>query len=167
MIVNAFDPVAWSDFFIATAGAGAALAGLAFVAFAINLREILKFPGLTGRGGESLILLLSPVFVAIVGLWPVASSRTVGIALLVLGVTFWVTVVLVILRPSRDRHGGTRNRYLTRVILGQLATLPTIVAGVSLALGLGPGLHFLMIGTIASLAAGVIGAWILLVEILR
>jgi hypothetical protein len=167
MIINALDPVAWTDFFIATAGAGAALAGLVFVAFSINLREILKFPGLTGRGAESLILLLSPVFVAIVGLWPIGSTRVVGLVLTALGVAIWATVVFVIVRPGRDLQGATRNQFLSRVILSQLATLPTIVAGISLTIALGPGLHLLVLGTIASLAAGVIGAWILLVEILR
>jgi hypothetical protein len=167
MIVNAFDPVAWSDFFIATAGAGAALAGLVFVAFSINLREILKFPGVTGRGAESLILLLAPVFVAVIGLWPIGSTRVVGLALTVLGLAFWLTVVLIILRPGRDRPVATRNQYLSRIIPGQLATLPTMAAGISLAIGLGPGLHLLVLGTMATLAAGVIGAWILLVEILR
>jgi hypothetical protein len=167
MIINALDPVAWTDFFIATAGAGAALAGLVFVAFSINLREILKFPGLTGRGAESLILLLAPVFVAIVGLWPIGSTRVVGLALTVLGFAFWLTVVLIIVRSGRDLHGATRSQYLSRIILSQLATLPTIVAGISLTIALGPGLHLLVLGTVATFAAGVIGAWILLVEILR
>jgi hypothetical protein len=39
----------WHDFFIACAGASAALMGLIFVGVSINLTRILSFPTLPGR----------------------------------------------------------------------------------------------------------------------
>ena len=38
----AYDPSEWTDLFVATAGASAALAGLVFVAVSINLERILS-----------------------------------------------------------------------------------------------------------------------------
>ena len=38
--MSAYDPAAWSDFALAQLGASAALLGLVFVGFSINLRDI-------------------------------------------------------------------------------------------------------------------------------
>jgi modulator of FtsH protease len=163
--VHAFDPEAWGEYFVATAGIGAALAGLVFVAFSINLREILRYPAVVGRGAESLLLLVSIALVAIVGLWP-TEPRLVGVAVLVVGVVVWVGVVAILRSPVRGQ-GASRSQDARRIVLSQAATLPTIVAGASLALGAGPGLDPIVLGAAFSLAGGVIGAWVLLVEILR
>ena len=45
----AYDVQEWTDLFVATTGAAAALAGLVFVAVSINIERILKFEGLAER----------------------------------------------------------------------------------------------------------------------
>ncbi len=161
----AFDPAAWSDWFLATAGIGAALAGLVFVAFSINLREILRFGGVVERGAEALIMLLSVAVTAVVGLWP-ADPAWIGVGLIAVGTAAWATAVTIFVRSGTLERSTTGQKTI-RVALSQAATLPVVLAGASLVAGIGPGLDLLLIAFLGALAAGVSGAWVLLVEILR
>ena len=83
--MTAYDTAAWSDLFVATAGASAALAGLVFVAVSINLERILEFAGLPERALQTLLLLLGVVVVSIIGLIPGQSDTALGAELLAAG----------------------------------------------------------------------------------
>lgn len=52
-------------------------------------------------------------------------------------------------------------------VSSQLATLPFVVAGISIVVGFGGGLYWLLAGVGVALIVGLLNAWILLVEILR
>lgn len=43
----------WNDLFVATAGAGATLAGLIIVAMSVNIATIITFPAMTSRGATA------------------------------------------------------------------------------------------------------------------
>lgn len=59
-----------------------------------------------------------------------------------------------------------RRRIIT-IALAQLATVPFVLAGITLVLGTLGGLYWLVPGLIFSMTLGVATAWVLLVEILR
>lgn len=79
--MSAYSIVAWHGFFAATLGAAAALTGLVFVAVSINIERILKYPGLSERALERLLILLGVAIVSIFALAPRQSERAVGIEL--------------------------------------------------------------------------------------
>src|SRR5436190_22489479 len=91
--LTAYDPSEWTDLFVATAGASAALAGLVFVAVSINVDRILKFEGLPDRALETVLMLLSVVLVSIVGLIPGQSTAALGAEVLALGLGFGIVIV--------------------------------------------------------------------------
>ena len=65
---------AWSDLFVASAGASAALAGLVFVAISINVEAIVRNKGLPEMGLVTIMLLLGVLIVSLFGLVPDQSN---------------------------------------------------------------------------------------------
>ena len=53
------------------------------------------------------------------------------------------------------------------MVVTQAATLPMVVAGVSLLVEAGGGLHWLVPGVAFSLVVAAVNAWVLLVEVVR
>ncbi len=80
----------WTDFFVAEAGAAAALAGLLFVAISINLTRILEFRHLPTRAIEALLALLSVLVVATFALVPAQSTRAYASEIGGTGLVIWV-----------------------------------------------------------------------------
>ena len=94
----------WHDFFVATAGASAALVGLIFVGVSINLNMILTTPTLPGRASISMVLLLTILIVTILLLAPYESIKVAGTEVLVIGLVVWGGVVLTDFRIHRNKQ---------------------------------------------------------------
>jgi hypothetical protein len=156
----------WHDFLVAEAGAGAALAGLVFVAISINLTKVLENRAVSGRAFEALCELLSLLFAALLALIPGQGRVALGIELLILGGVIWAAIIRVAL-GARNAGGATPAQHRFREVLGQFATLPLVLAGASLLGAFGGGLYWLAASAVFALIAGMIGAWVLLIEILR
>ena len=162
----------WHDFFLAVAGAAGVLTGLVFVAVSINLQQIVSETGsgLPGRAAEALIILVAVLMVSVLLLVPGQGEGTVGAEVLAVGLATWGWVVAI--QRLRLRDWGTmrpdlRQAFVLRVALGQIATLPLVVAGIAvLAVGLG-GLYWLVAGMVFSILVALFEAWVLLVEINR
>jgi hypothetical protein len=162
----------WHDFFLAQAGAAGVLTGLVFVGVSINLEKIVSDPrsGLAGRAGEALILLVAVLTVSVLVLVPGQSLGVLGAEVLVVGLAAWgwiVAIQLQLLREWGTMRADLRVPFVLRVVLGQVATLPLVIAGVAV-LWVGPvGLYWLVAGTVFSILAALFEAWVLLVEINR
>jgi hypothetical protein len=162
----------WHDFFLAQAGAAGVLTGLVFVGASINLQKILSQPGsgLPGRAAEALILLVAVLTASVLLLVPGQGPVMIGAEVLVVGLATWgwvVVIQLLRLRSWRAMRPDLRQAFVLRVALGQIATLPLVVAGIAvLAGGLG-GLYWLVAGMVFSILVALFEAWVLLIEINR
>jgi hypothetical protein len=165
--MHAYSTAEWQSLFVAEVGASAALAGLLFVAISINLARILRGVGLSGRAGEAMVLLVAVLVVSTLALVPGQSSTVLGAELLVAGLLAWSALVTIHVRAVRGQVGPSSRVLAGRIVLAQTAVLPLLVAGVSLLLGAGGGLYWLVPGVVFCLVIAVLDAWVLLIEIVR
>ncbi len=164
-MATAYSSADWTDLFVASAGASAALTGLLFVAVSLNIQDILKNEGLPSRALQTLLLLLSAVVVSLVGLIPGQSATALGVELLAFGLIFGVWVLLLAVRAvPHTRQYVHPLFHFSLVVPG---TLPQVLGAVSLLVGSGGGLYWVVGGVIGALLGASINAWVLLVEILR
>jgi hypothetical protein len=163
--LTAYDAAEWSDLFVATTGASAALAGLVFVAVSINIERILKFEGLPERALETVLLLLGALVVSIVGLVPGQSRVALGAELLVVSLILGFAIARLPTRQTGRQE--TRGRLLGRWVIRAGGTVPLVVGGASVIAGSGGGLYWIAAGIVLALIGAIGNAWVLLVEILR
>ncbi len=157
---------AWGNFFVAEVGASAALVGLLFVAVSINLARILQHAALPGRAFEALVVLVMVLFVATFALVPGQSPTALGLEVSLVAITAWGITTRIQYKAPKNPE-DPRSWMITRVFASQLALVPMIVGGVSLVVGAGGGLYWVVAASIASFLAALIDAWVLLVEIQR
>jgi modulator of FtsH protease len=156
----------WHDFFVAQAGASAALAGLMFVSLSINIDRILKSPWLPPRAASSMVLLVGSVIQALLMLWPSQTLRVTGaeelaVAIVVSAYATWLTLTG---ERTPKEYGG----YAITVASLQLATLPAIGGSIAIAaFGLEGGIYAIACAMFLAIIVGVLNSWVLLVEILR
>jgi modulator of FtsH protease len=161
------NPAHWNNFAVALAGVAAVLAGLVFVALSVNLERILQVPGLPGRAGETLIVLIGVVVQCGLLLIPGLNRVTLGVSLMVVGVLEWATVTAVSVSGARQQTAEPRSWNLARVIYVQIATIPVAVAGLLLVINASGALYWLAGAVLWSVVAGSGNAWVLIVEIVR
>jgi modulator of FtsH protease len=164
--VTAYEASEWTDFFVASAGASAALAGLVFVAVSINVDRILQFKGLPERALATVLLLLSVLLVALICLMPGQSREALAAELFVVSLLF---AALIFRLTSLARADPDRSlaHVATLLLLVALGTIPFVVGAVTLFAEAGGGLYWIAAGVILATAGAVVNAWVLLVEILR
>jgi hypothetical protein len=156
----------WESFFVAEVGAAAALTGLLFVAVSINLNKVLAFPQLPGRAAEALLMLVGVLVVSLCCLAPGQPRTVLGAEILAVSIAIWVYPMVMQRRTPRVPN-APRHWMVTRAVTHQTGALPLVVAGISILLGAGGGLYWLMAGTLLAFCASILNAWILLVEIQR
>jgi hypothetical protein len=157
----------WADFFVASAGAAAALAGLVFVSISINLARVIGLPGVPGRAAETIVLLSGALAGSLVALVPLVSSAQMGVLLFAVTVPAWLAPMIIQAKTAKARAYQKRHLLISRALLHQVATLPGVLAGAAL-LGLLPGgIGWFAFAAVASMMVAMFNAWVLLVEIVR
>jgi hypothetical protein len=147
--------------------AAAALTGLLVVAVSINLDRILKAATfLPTRAAETLSSLLLIVVTAALVLIP-QNLRLLGLEILVLAVPMLVITVRHQLVYRRRNPNDPLLWSVSRKTCTAAATVPAVLAGLSLALHWGGGLYWLAVTALLGIVGAVYGAWVLLVEIVR
>ncbi len=162
----AYDPSEWSDLFVATAGASAALAGLVFVAVSINIERILKFRGLPERALETVLLLLGVLLVSVVGLIPGQSHTALGLELVFVSLAIGTAIArlpTIHSASTKEPRAWLWGRWSVRIA----GTLPLLIGAASIFAEAGGGLYWIAGGIVFALTGAIVNAWVLLVEILR
>jgi hypothetical protein len=164
-MATAYSAGEWTNLFVASAGASAALTGLLFVAVSLNIKDILANEALPGRALQTLLLLLSAVVVSLVGLLPGQSATALGVELLVFALGFGGWALALAARAME----ATREYVHPLFHFGLLApgTVPPVVGAVSLIARSGGGLYWTAAGIVGALLGASVNAWVLLVEIRR
>ena len=146
-------------------GAAVALTGLLFVAISINLEQILKYPQLPGRAAGTLGILVSGLVVSGFALVPGQGNRTLVLRSLPLASLWpWKAIWVTHGRGTPDQPQSWLIQHLASLLLPSIAFM---VGGVSLIVGGGGGLYWVLAGVLLVFASASINAWVLLVEILR
>jgi len=158
----------WADFFIAAAGAAAALAGLVIVALSVNINQILKYSHLPARAGATISTLIL-VLVCSMAVLIHQNTAALGVEVLVFGTCGWVLQVWSARKgaAASAEFGRPRHESVLDVSMGQIQALPFMVAGIALLTGHEGGFYWMAAGVIAVFILSVLNAWVLLVEILR
>ncbi|HEY7342555.1 MAG TPA: hypothetical protein VH591_16900 [Ktedonobacterales bacterium] len=162
----------WQSFFVAQAGASAALTGLLFVAVSINLTHILKLDQesnsrLADRAFGALVALIGILLASSLLLVPTSSTTLPGIGLLIIG---GIDVIYQLLNQTRRWRSIDKQYRVRSAIVGGVGVLAAAfiaVAGIAVLLfGIG-GVAWLVVSVMLAYVFAVEEAWVLLVEINR
>lgn len=165
--MDAYRPDSWAAAFTAVASSSAALTGLLFVALSINLDKVIKGPGLVARAVEVLLLLVAVLVISTLLLMPGQGVDSAAIEILVVAILASGLLGYIHVRAPRRALGLTRANFVGRVIGDHMGPLFLMIGSLSLLIGNGGGLYWVVPALIAAMVAAIIGAWVLLVEIVR
>ena len=154
----------WNDFFVMVGGGTAALAGLIFVAMAVNLEVILRNATHKNRA-INMLSGFTAVFMACgLALISHQSLRALGAEWL----TLWIIATVIFIRGYvvAIRAGmSSIGLNAARLAGGTACYLAEVVAAVLLIVGCGAGLYVAAMAAVVLFAFLISGAWLLMVGI--
>jgi modulator of FtsH protease len=166
--MNPYHVDQWHDFFLATAGAAAALTGLLFVALSLHIAFVATDPVYRSMARGSLIGLVTVLVLSVVALIP-QPTLWLGLELTILGVAYIAIVVPLAWAfqrtATRSTRTTSRRSALARTGAGYLLALVDVLGGLSVTLQIGPGLFVVALIVIALLLWNLWDAWVLLMGV--
>jgi hypothetical protein len=153
-------PADWAGFAEVIGGASGALTGLLFVSVSLNATRIAGHQGLRSSAAQTLVLFLTPLFMAAALLAPGQADLVVGAELIAIGVSAsWALLAI-----------GRRKRWLPEDSLtlstifnhrgpNVLVMLLFVASGTALACSANDGLYLLLPASLVAFTSGVLNAW--------
>ena len=137
------------------------------MAVSINLARIVEERALVARAGKALFTFTGVLLAATLSLIPAQPANWLGVELIAAGVPLWIAISRSQWKASHKNPYVTLKQKIVHGLLAQSSAVPFLAGGVSLMLGRGGGLFWLAAGTALAIVAGLIDAWVLLIEIHR
>ena len=153
-------PADWQGFAEVMGGASAALTGLLFVAISLNASHIAGHPGLRASASQTLVLFLTPLFMAAALIAPDQASWVLGAELIAIG----VIASVALLSGGRRKRGLGDDEVRLMAFFDHRGTnvivmLLFVASGITLACGVNDGLYLLLPASLIALVSGVLNAW--------
>jgi hypothetical protein len=162
--MDSYQPDQWHDFFLATAGAAAALTGLLFVAISLHIRYVATDPTYRSMARGSLVRLVMVLVLSLVVLIH-QPAVWLGVELTVVGIAYIPLGGALQLASMRNSGNSIRRSTLVRFGVGYLLALIGVFGGLSVALRLGRGLFIVAFILVAVLLWNLWDAWVLLMGV--
>ena len=163
-MIDAYNPEAWHDFFLASAGAAAALTGLLFIGLSLHVRYIASSSTHRNMARGSLIGLVLVLVASLIILMP-ESAFWMGMQLVGLNVGYIVFVGGYQLSIYRRMQWRVPTGSILRQGLGILLALFGVLGGATLAAQSGGGLYIAALVVTAIVVWNLRNAWALLMGV--
>ena len=157
-----YQPALWHDFGVTIGGLAGALTGLLFVAVSIKSDLLAKSRSLASRAAQTLVLFVTNALAAVFIVAPQPGSALGG-ELIGLAAASGTLLYIFVRRGGHDQDSGVA-RYIDRASPNTITPLLFAVAGISYLAAAGGGLYWLIPAAVASLAGGLVNAWLFLVR---
>lgn len=157
----------WLSFYVASAGASAALTGLIFVSLSINILKILSNSSLIDRAFISIMLFMTALVVSLLHLIPEQSNITFGSEIIIAGVLSWLVVTKKDINIYRLKDVKFKKLYIINMAVDQVSLVPYIAGGFLTLTGCNCGEYWIASAIIFSFLKAILDSWVLLIEINR
>jgi len=152
----------WASFGEALAAVAGALTGLLFVALSVNSDALAASRSLRARATQTLVLFMTSVLVAVLLVAPQPAAG-LGAELLAVAVVSGTGLLILDRRAGRGSDQEVA-RYIERFSPNTITAVLVGIAGLTFLVKAGGGLYWLIPAAVASLAGGVVNAWLFLVR---
>jgi hypothetical protein len=162
--MDLYQPEPWHDFFLATAGAAAALTGLLSVAISLHLRYVATDPQYRGMARGSLIGLVMALVLSLAALIH-QPSGWLGVELVAVGVAYAPFGGAIQMLERRRKGVPVPLPTVLRAAGGYVLALVGVLGGLSVGFRAGPGLFVIALILIAIVLWNLWNAWVLLMGV--